>query len=761
MQVIGRFFIICIFAFNLFYMRILLWIIFLISFGANAQKFAVKQNENTEKLVRNVIGVLTNNQFKTPDFSYTFYEKSIISAYPDSISSSIDTVFKNKQKTKFIIDSSSYKFKKIITKQHVYQTEKVATISIEKGKKKETIIGLKMAGLKQPIYELLGQEFMPFDLSKKRLKILQFTFQNPFSNDGSLKYKFEITDTLIKLNGNEIVLQFELKKSIKKNKLKGIAIVNLKTNAITKITFFINSIINVKTETIFGSFNNENSWFPVSQNIVVTKGKGKQNIDFLGETIQFDNLPNTSKKYDYSNDLFVKIYRDYSNYNFTELPKRQRYQIQIDKSAIKTNTAFFNTISNDTLDERSQNTYQALDSLVTASKIEKKIYLGKKLINGQIPFGWFDFRARDIFKYNNYEGFRLGIGMQTNDRFSPYYRLFGYGAYGTKDRVFKSQLGSAFRISKKTDSWISGSFTNDNNEFADLSLLADNKRFRLIDPRPFNLSTFYNHQSYELTLESKFITKVETILKINRSRINPLFDYEFIPPNKSYKVYNLTLATVSFEWSPNSKFLQAPQEILEVEKGFPKLILQVSQAIPNVLSENIEFTKIDARIYQEKKHLSGQKTTFLVQGGISLGNAPLSHLYSVAPNNLNRDAILSRITFANKTSFETMYFNEFFSDRYSLFQLKHYFNKFQISRSIKPTLILGSKVAFGGFSHPENHQGITFKTMEKGFYESGFELQNIFKGFGLSTYYRYGPYQLEKFDQNIAIKLSFTLNLGI
>lgn len=742
-------------------MRILVWFIFFSSFVAMAQKTTSKHLEATENLVTTIIQLQSKNQIKTPDFSYTFYEKSIISANPDSISASIDTVFKNKRKMKFIIDSSSYKFKKIITKQHIYQTEKVSKISIEKGKKKEIIIGIKMAGLKQPVYELLGQEFMPFDLSKKQLKILQFTFQNPFSTDGSVKYKFEITDTLIKPNGNEIVLQFELKKSIKKNKLKGVAIVDLKTNAITKISFFINSVINIKTETVFNSFNDGKSWFPVSQNILITKGKGKQNIDFLGETIQFDNLPNTSKKYDYSNDLFVKIYRDYSNYDFTQLQNRQRYQIQIDKSAIKKNTSFFSTISNDTLDKRSQNTYQTLDSLVTATKIEKKIYFGKKLINGQIPFGWFDFRARDIFKYNSYEGFRLGIGIATNDRFSPYYRLFGYGAYGTKDGVFKSQLGNAFRISKNTDSWISGSFTDDIIEFADLTLIADSKKFKLYDPRPFNLSTFYNHQSYELTFESKFISKIETTFKISRSRINPLFDYEFIAPNKSYKVYNLTLATLSLEWSPNSKFLQAPQEILEVEKGFPKIILQVSHAIPNVLSENIEFTKIDARVYQEKKYLSGQKTTFLLQGGISLGNAPLSHLYSVAPNNLDREAILRRITFANKTSFETMYFNEFFSDRYSLFQMKHYFNKFQISKSIKPILILGSKVAFGGFSHPENHQGIAFKTMEKGFFESGFELQNIFKGFGLATYYRYGPYQLSTFDQNIAIKLSFTLNLGI
>ncbi len=742
-------------------MRILFWLVFLCSLGAMAQKNTIKQDENTQKLVNNVIRIQDNNNLKVTDFSYSFYEKSIISAHPDSISARIDTIFKNKKKTKFLVDSSSYKFKKIITKQHVYQTEKVSTISIVKGKKKENIIGLKMAGLKQPVYELLGQEFMPFDLSKKHLKILQFTFQNPFTTEGSKKYKFEITDTITTEKGKEIVVQFESKKNFFKNPIKGSITVNLKTFSITKSTFLINSIINVKTETVFDWFNNGKSWFPISQSLLVTKGKGKHNIDFLGETIQFDNMTSSSKKYDYSNDLYVKIDRDFTNYNFVEKPKKQHYQIHIDKSATKTNPAFFNTIANDTLDNRSQNTYQALDSLVTATKIEKKIYFGKKLINGQIPFGFIDVRARDIFKFNNYEGFRLGLGLSTNDRLSPYFKLFGYGAYGTKDGVFKSQLGSAFRVSKDFDTWIYGSFTDDLTEFADITLLADNKRFKLFDPRPFNISTFYNHQSYEVTLESKFISKVETIFKINRSRINPLFGYEFVTPNKNYQVYNLTLATLSFEWSPNSKFLKAPQEILEVEKGFPKVILQVSHAIPNLLSDSMEFTKIDTRIYQEKKHLSGQKTTFLLQGGISFGNAPLSHLYSVSPNNLDKDVILSRITFSNRTSFETMYFNEFYSDKYSLFQMKHHFNKWMISKSIKPTLVLGTKMAFGDLSHPENHQGIVFKTMEKGFYESGFELQNIFMGFGLSTYYRYGPYQLPKFDQNIAIKLSFTLNLGI
>lgn len=79
-------------------MRILFWILFLCSFGAMAQKNTIKQDENTQKLVGNIIRIQNNNNLKATDFSYSFYEKAIVSAHPDSISASIDTVFKNKKK---------------------------------------------------------------------------------------------------------------------------------------------------------------------------------------------------------------------------------------------------------------------------------------------------------------------------------------------------------------------------------------------------------------------------------------------------------------------------------------------------------------------------------------------------------------------------------------------------------------------------------------------------------------------------------------
>lgn len=743
-------------------MRFLTVVFFFLYLGLSAQNKTSYNQDNTFELVKNVVRVQNNSKLLTINHNYSYYEKTVVSAHPDSISSTIDTIYKNRKKNKFSIDSSSYKFKKLVTKQHLYQFEKVSDVFIKNSTKKEEILGIKMAGLKQPIYELIGQEFMPTDFTKENLKFLTFTIKNPVSLNGSKKYIFSI-DTNYKTNNTNLVkLNFNSTTLFKKNKVNGYYIVNKNTFAIQKAVFIINGIVNIQAETNFEWSKKGKNWYPISQNLLATKGNHNHNIDILGETIRFDNLQSsTNKKFDYTKDLYLKITRKYLNYNFEVTSKKQLYQIQIDKNAISNKDLFLTFFEKDSLDARSDQTHKTLDSLVTAERIEKKIYFGKKLINGQIPLGFIDLAVRHIFKYNNPEGFRLGLGLSTNDRFSNWFKIFGYGAYGTKDGVFKSQIGTGFRLSKKSNTWLSGSFTDDITEFADVTLMADNKKYKLYDPRPFNISTFYNHQTYSINIESKFISQVETLFNLSKSRINPLFNYVYQPNNDNVDFYNLTLASLSFEWSPYSKFLQSPQNIFEVEKNYPKFLIQIIQSVPNVFENEFNFTKIDTRIQFEKKYLSGHKTTLLWQAGISIGQTPLSHLYSIAPNNLDKNSLLKRITFASKTSFETMFFNEFYSDKYTFLQFKHYFYKIVLSKSIKPIFVLGSKAAFGYLAHPEYHSGITFKTMEKGFFESGLEIQNIFKGFGISSYYRYGPYQLPRWEDNLAIKISFTLNLGL
>ena len=56
---------------------------------------------------------------------------------------------------------------------------------------------------------------------------------------------------------------------------------------------------------------------------------------------------------------------------------------------------------------------------------------------------------------------------------------------------------------------------------------------------------------------------------------------------------------------------------------------------------------------------------------------------------------------------------------------------------------------------------LTFRFQgNQGYFESGVELNQMLRFFGLTAFYRYGPNQLSRFEDNIAIKLSFQINLG-
>ena len=448
-------------------------------------------------------------------------------------------------------------------------------------------------------------------------------------------------------------------------------------------------------------------------------------------------------------------------YNIPITIKKPSIAIEVRDDAISKPEEFWNNYRTDSLTFREKNTYRVLDSLVEKQKIEKKLRLGRKIINGYVPFGSIDLDLRYLLSYNNYEGFRFGLGGITNDKFSEKYRIEGYSAYGTKDGNFKYHLGSAARIGRFSNTWIGGSYTDDVREIASTSFSIDKRVFKLYDPRPINVSTFYNYQMYRAFIETKIIPKTESIWQLSRSRIEPKFNYGFNANGRSYDFYNMTTAMVSLQWNPFSDYMQTPSGRIEFEKRFPRFTFQYTQSLPDILDNDFDFGKIDFRGEYEKKYLNGQKTAIVLEAGYAYGDVPLTHLYNTSPNSLTKDKIIQRVTLSGKNSFETMYFNEFFSSEYVMLQLKHGFKRVTLFPKVKPSLVLVTRMAWGNMKNPEQHVGIDYKTLDQGYYESGIELNQIFAGFGLSGFYRYGPNQLPLFEDNISIKINFTLNLGL
>src|SRR5690606_10374310 len=117
--------------------------------------------------------------------------------------------------------------------------------------------------------------------------------------------------------------------------------------------------------------------------------------------------------------------------------KNTSHYIEITKNAGKQPENFWKEYRKEDLDVRSHKTYWVLDSLSINKRVEKRLGIGRKIINGFYPIGPVDLDLKKLISFNNYEGFRIGLGGITNDSFSKNFRLEAYTAYGTKDGTFK------------------------------------------------------------------------------------------------------------------------------------------------------------------------------------------------------------------------------------------------------------------------------------------------------------------------------------
>ena len=742
--------------------------------GLNPQTDELKEvvvSSNTKglEIIRKVISRKPQNdpQKKLQSFEFKAYNRLVITANPDSIDGNIDSIFVKKAiKGKHIkIDSSGYKFKKIVSRQHLFQTERVSQFQYRGKELKETILGTKMAGFKQPIYEILSVNLQSFSVYDNQYELFETQYKSPISKISFQEYRFKLLDSTSIQNRKSYLVHFKNRKKSKEAGLEGLLYIDAENFAVNKAIMRVKGLLDISGTHEFKYYPAENLWFPTRKLFKIIKGKNNYDIKILGETLAFDSEKdekNNSRKKSGSDFTYLSSETTLFNLHY-DMPVsiKNPFQImEIEKGAENQSETFWDSYRSDTLDLRSKRTYFVLDSIATRKKIEKRLFQGRKILNGYVPFGYFDMDLRYLISFNNYEGFRFGLGGKTSDLFSKVFRIDGYTAYGLKDEQYKYNLGLSTRIEGHSNSWIGASYTDDIREIASSTFAIDKRNFKLYDPRPINLKTFYDYQSWRLYFETRLLPKTESIWQMMQTKVDPLFDYRYNLGAKSYEKYTMTTAQFSLQWNPFSDYLQTEDGRFEVKKRFPRFTFQYTQTIPKFLENDFSFRKIDFRLEYEKNYLNGQKTAVLFESGIALGDIPLTHLYNTSPNNLTIEKLFERFTIAGKNSFETMFFNEFFSSEFAMIHIKHGFKRVEIFRKVKPAFVLVTRAAWGNMKNRERHVGLELNTLEKGYYESGFELNQIYSGFGLTAFYRYGPYQLAKTEDNLAIKLSFILNLG-
>lgn len=406
---------------------------------------------------------------------------------------------------------------------------------------------------------------------------------------------------------------------------------------------------------------------------------------------------------------------------------------------------------------------QSLSNSTDSTKVEidtlKRAEFVRQIGNGYYPTKYFNFDLRYLIKYNQYEGFRTGLGGITNDAFSEKYRITGYGVYGFLDHGFKYSLGGGFRVSPKTDTWINLSYTDDLQETGSSVFLTDKRFFSFFEPRLLNIDLFHRHITKAITIEHKITPSLLSETQFATSKIDPTYDYVYVIESANYENFDISTAKLSLQWSPFSNYEIKDEKTVETSTGYPQFTLQLTKSFKEVINGDFSFFKTDFRTFYKLNYNEDVSTEVTLTSGIALGKTPLTHMYHAYPNNINKETILKRFSVAGINSFETMFFNEFFSDRFATLQLKHNVKPFYFNERFKPQLVLISRFALGNMHHIERHQNISFGTLNKGYSEAGLEINKLLYGFGLSFAYRYGAYHLPLFEDNFAFKFTFNVTL--
>jgi hypothetical protein len=225
--------------------------------------------------------------------------------------------------------------------------------------------------------------------------------------------------------------------------------------------------------------------------------------------------------------------------------------------------------------------------------------------------------------------------------------------------------------------------------------------------------------------------------------------------------YWFTEAGVGFRFAYKENFVKSPFGMISLGTKYPIIWGNITQGFNNLLNGGYEYTKYDLKMSKNFTIPQAGYSSITITGGYVQGNVPYTLLY-------DSKGTYEKLTFqdfplAVDNSFETMRINEFLSNRYVNLFYSHNFQSFLFRhKHFRPELKVVSHAGWGMLDNPGTQFGITYKTMDKGYYESGLELNNLLKsGFvhiGVGGYYRYGPYAFSLPIDNFVVKLTITIS---
>jgi hypothetical protein len=449
-----------------------------------------------------------------------------------------------------------------------------------------------------------------------------------------------------------------------------------------------------------------------------------------------------------------------------DIPDDRFNHIEVDvaKTAGFVDQDFWQNYRKEELSLKERQTYQEMDSIGNRYNFDGMLKSTRHLYEGYVAVGIFDVELNKLVAYNAYEGLRLGLGLYTNDEVSDKFQLGGYFGHGASDQQWK--YGGRFRwyFDKPNDFYFTASYMNDVRDPGGIRLKY--KEWGSLSQQFFNvLMDRVEEISADVTYRAGRYSKFT--VGVRHFGLMPTYDYTFLGlenRDPDDNVYRFTEAQVWYRWQFKEKFSKHLGQRVSLSSKYPIVNAIYSRGIDGALNGQFAYNKLEVGVWYMHFIRNLGKMRVSLEAGIIDQAVPFGMNFSGRPSYNPSFSVVV------KETFQTMRFNEFSSNKYVSLFFMHDFGPLLLRfEHFKPEVRIAQAITYGTLSNRELHQGVPFKTLEDGFFESGVILDNLLRfnmanvgyfGLGAGVFYRYGANHLPIERDNWTFKIAFMYSVN-
>lgn len=650
-------------------------------------------------------------------------------------------------------DGSDLKmFDSILKKSDLMVMETASEVLFKAPNRKlQNVLGTKVAGMKNPTFVYLVNSMQSVSFYDETVSITGTDYVNPISQGSKTHYFFTLESVYpIGLGDSLYVISFHPMRGSTFNGLRGTMTVNSDGWALQSVKAQPdeqNGLFTANIQQLYQKVKGQ--WFPKQLNT---------NLKFTGIAVGVDSTSLSMVAIGKSYLTDIEINPELSNRQFSDI------EIKVDPDAGFRDETFWNAHRIDSLTERIRSTYLLVDSITQGTDIFDRVlgFTDRLASESAIALGPINFDLGNIIKYSFSRGWYFGLGLSTNDRLSRWFSLNGSFGYWTKIDQLDYNGGLTLKLNRQRQTELSIRYSHTSEAMGEFGGMLELDNSALLSEANYKYTFYENVQTrrdrFDITFATRFARHFKAFVNLSHSdkQYKKRFFYD---PADSIAGGRFTVAEVKLRFAYNEKFLSTPKGIQSLGTTYPIVWVAYQHAFPNLLGGQFEYDrfKLEIQKYFYTHYIGVAK--FHLQAGYATATCPVMETFNIL-------GTYDKFGLYSPGSFSTMEIDEFFCDRFVALYLSHNFNGMlwkTNSQWFKPELTIATNIGWGDMKRANTYPDKNFKTMERGYFESGFVVNGILATpltkMGIGVFYRYGPYSRPNVWENFAWKWCATFSL--